>query len=341
MIAIQRIFLKRWCLLTLLIFVCYNAIWLPVLAEGLDYTLMQNLESMTLDFMICIVISFMNCLVLSMLGAKASLPDWTNKMIAVVIAGILIFNLAMCFPLAIVKWWFYDRIFHDCPWNLGENYLDTYIMASVTSLITVSYMLIWVTLALRLKEKFLAEAKIKSIKNQINPHFLFNNLNAGIALIDYAPDKAVDFFTSMSRVFRTVLDRSMESTQSLNEELDDLQQYLNLLRIRFGEAIKIDVWLSDTERNMEILTGSLQLVFENIVKHNKFSADNPITVSVLTDKDTLMVINDFRPLSDKSGSRGIGHSALIHRYEDFGRHNISFRQDGDKYISQIPLFPAK
>lgn len=151
----------------------------------------------------------------------------------------------------------------------------------------------------------------------------------------------MDFFTSMSRVFRTVLDRSMESTQSLNEELDDLQQYLNLLRIRFGEAIKIDVWLSDTERNMEILTGSLQLVFENIVKHNKFSADNPITVSVLTDKDTLMVINDFRPLSDKSGSRGIGQSALIHRYEDFGRHNISFRQDGDKYISQIPLFPAK
>lgn len=185
------------------------------------------------------------------------------------------------------------------------------------------------------------QSELEQLKNQINPHFLFNNLNAGIALIDYAPDKAVDFFTSMSRVFRTVLDRSMESTQSLNEELDDLQQYLNLLRIRFGEAIKIDVWLSDTERNMEILTGSLQLVFENIVKHNKFSADNPITVSVLTDKDTLMVINDFRPLSDKSGSRGIGHSALIHRYEDFGRHNISFRQDGDKYISQIPLFPAK
>ena len=167
MTAIQRIFLKRLCLLTLLIFICYNAIWLPVLAEGVDYTLMQNLESMTLDFMICIVISFMNCLILSMLGAKASLPDWTNKMIAVVIAGILIFNLAMCFPLAIVKWWFYDRILHDCPWNFGENYLDTYIMASVTSLITVSYMLIWVTSALRLKEKFLAEAKIKSIKNQI------------------------------------------------------------------------------------------------------------------------------------------------------------------------------
>lgn len=341
MTAIQRIFLKRWCLLTLLIFVCYNAIWLPVLAEGVDYTLMQNLESMTLDFIICIVISFMNCLILSMLGAKASLPDWTNKMIAVVIAGILVFNLAMCFPLAIVKWWFYDRIFHDCPWNLGENYLDTYIMASVTSLITVSYMLIWVTLALRLKEKFLAEAIIKSIKNQINPHFLFNNLNAGIALIDYAPDKAVDFFTSMSRVFRTVLDRSMESTQSLNEELDDLQQYLNLLRIRFGETIKIDVWLNDMEREMLILTGSLQLIFENIVKHNRFSAENPISVSIVAKGDNLLIVNDYRPLSDTSGSHGIGQSAIIHRYEDFGKHDISFRQEDDKYISQLPLFSAK
>ena len=134
MTAIQRIFLKRLCLLTLLIFICYNAIWLPVLAEGVDYTLMQNLESMTLDFMICIVISFMNCLILSMLGAKASLPDWTNKMIAVVIAGILIFNLAMCFPLAIVKWWFYDRILHDCPWNLGGK-LPRHIYHGVCNII--------------------------------------------------------------------------------------------------------------------------------------------------------------------------------------------------------------
>lgn len=341
MTAIQKIFLKRWCLLTLLIFVCYNAIWLPVLAEGVDYTLMQNLKGMTLDFMICIVISFMNCLILSVLGAKASLPDWTNKMIAVVIAGILIFNLAMCFPLAIVKWWIYDRLFHDCPWNLGENYLDTYIMASVTSLITVSYMLIWVTSALRLKDKFLAEAKIKSIKNQINPHFLFNNLNTGISLIDYAPDKAVDFFTSMSRVFRTVLDRSMESTQPLKDELDDLEQYLNLLRIRFGEAIRIDVWLNDTEREMLILTGSLQLIFENIVKHNRFSEENPISVSVVTKGDSLLIVNDYRPLSDTSGSHGIGQSAIIHRYEDFGKQNITFHQDGDKYISQLPLFSAK
>ena len=75
-------------------------------------------------------------------------------MIAVVIAGILIFNLAMCFPLAIVKWWFYDRYYMTGPWNLGENYLDTYIMAFVKSLITVSYMLIWVTCIAAERESF-------------------------------------------------------------------------------------------------------------------------------------------------------------------------------------------
>lgn len=342
MTAIQtRIFLKRWCLLTPLIFVCYNAIWIPVLTEADNYTWIQNLKSMSLDFFMCVATSFINCLILTVMGAKVSISDLTNKKIGLVIGGICLFNLAICMPFAIMKWWFYDKIFHDCPWSFGENYLDSYVMSSVASIIIVGYLLIWVTTTLRQKEKFLAEAKIKSIKNQINPHFLFNNLNAGIALIDYAPDKAVDFFTSMSKVFRTVLDRSMESTQSLKEELDDLQQYLNLLRIRFGEAIKIDVWLSDTELKMKILTGSLQLVFENVVKHNKFSVENPITVSVLTDGDTLIVINDFRPLSDNTGSHGIGQSALIHRYEDFGKHNISFRQEDRKYISQIPLFPAK
>ena len=117
-------------------------------------------------------------------------------------------------------------------------------------------MLIWVTSALRLKEKFLAEAKIKSIKNQINPHFLFNNLNAGIALIDYAPDKAVDFFTSMSRVSGLSLTALWSQP---NRSMKNLMTFSNIsisLRIRFGEAIKIDVWLSDTERNMEILTGT-------------------------------------------------------------------------------------
>ncbi len=183
--------------------------------------------------------------------------------------------------------------------------------------------------------------KIKSLKNQINPHFLFNNLNAGISLIDYAPDKAVDFFTSMSRVYRTVLDHSMEAIHPLQDEIRDLDHYLNLLRIRFGNAIKIDYWLNDKERQMMILCGSLQIIFENIVKHNRFSVEEPMSVSILTKGDSLVVVNDYRPLTDNPASHGIGQSALIHRYEDFGKTNISFRQEDDKYISELPLFHAK
>lgn len=339
--VLSRVFLTRWCRVTLLIFICYNAIWLPVLNEEANYTSIQIMKSSAVDFIMCAFTSFMNCLGLHILRNKITITNCANKTIGIVIAGIVLFNLAVCFPLACVKWWAYNRIFFPCPWDLGENYLDTYIMSSVTSIIIVSYMLIGVTSSLRQKEKFLAEAKIQSIKNQINPHFLFNNLKAGIALIDYAPDKAVDFFTSMSRVFRIVLDRSMESTQPLKDELNDLEQYLNLIRIRFGEAIRIDVWLNDMEREMLILTGSLQLIFENIVKHNRFSAENPISVSIVAKGDNLLIVNDYRPLSDTSGSHGIGQSAIIHRYEDFGKHDISFRQEDDKYISQLPLFSAK
>lgn len=303
--------------------------------------MIQNLKSMSLDFVVCMVISLLNCLMFAIPIMKWSMLYRTNKKIAILIAGISLFNLAICLPFALVKWWFYDCIFHDCPWSLGENYLDSYVMCSVASIVIVSYMLIMVMATLRRKEKFFAEAKMQSIKNRINPHFLFNNLNAGIALIDYAPDKAVDFFTSMSRVYRTVLERSMGTMQSVKSELNDLEQYLNLLRIRFGEAVKLDLQLNDRERGMKILSGSLQLIFENIVKHNRFSAEEPIVVRVYTKGDALVIINDFRPLADKSGSHGIGQSAIIYRYEDFGKHNISFRQEGDKYISQLPLFPAQ
>lgn len=337
----SRVFLKRWCRVALLIFICYNAIWLPVLIKEVDYTSIPFLKSSAVDFTLCAFTSFINCLGLYIFRSRITITNCTNKTIGIVIAGIVLFNLAIIFPLACLKWWAYNCIFYSCPWDLGKNFLDTYVMSSVTSIIIVSYMLIGVTSSLRQKEKFLAEAKIQSIKNQINPHFLFNNLNAGISLIDYAPDKAVDFFTSMSRVFRTVLDRSMESTQPLKDELKDLEQYLNLLRIRFGEAIRIDVLLNDTERGMFILTGSLQLIFENIVKHNRFSAENPISVSVVTKGDSLLIVNDYRPLSDTSGSHGIGQSTIINRYEDFGQQNITFHQEGDKYISQLPLFSAK
>lgn len=331
----------QWCRLTLLIFLCYNLMWIPVMTEEEKFTWAQTINSLLIDLVVCGIISFINCSVLSALRRRLELSEWTNRRIAATISGIVVFNMAVCFPFSVVKWWLYDRIFHNCPWNLGENWLDNYVMSSVISIIIVSYMLIWVSSALRQKEKFLADMKIKSLKNQINPHFLFNNLNAGIVLIDYAPDKAVDFFTSMSKVYRTVLDHSMETTHSLQEEIRDLDQYLNLLSIRFGEAIKTDCWLNDKEKRMMILCGSLQIIFENIVKHNRFSVEEPMTVSILTKGDSLIVVNDYRPLADSPASHGIGQSALIHRYEDFGMTNISFRQEGDKYISQLPLSHAK
>lgn len=190
----------QWCRLTLLIFLCYNLLWIPVMAEEENFTWTQTVNSIILDLVACAIISFINCMVLAVLRRRLEITEWTNKRITVTITGIVLFNMAVCFPLSVVKWRLYDRIFHNCPWDLGENWLDNYVMSSVISIIIVSHMLIWVNSALRKKEKFLAGMKIKSLKNQINPHFLFNNLNAGISLIDYAPDKAVDFFTSMSRV---------------------------------------------------------------------------------------------------------------------------------------------
>lgn len=331
----------RWGWLTLLIFLCYNILWVPVLMKVEGGSWGFTLRSLTVDILICAVISFFNCFILNTLNTRMSLSDWTGNKIVIAIIGILLFNIMICFPFSAIKWWLYNKIFTAYPWDMIENYIDTYVMSSVTSIIIVSYMLIWVTSSLRQKDKFLADAKIKALKNQINPHFLFNNLNAGISLIDYDPEKAVDFFTAMSRVFRTVLERSMETLQPLDKELDDLEQYMKLLHIRFGNAVKIDCWLSDNDRKHMILSGSLQLVFENIIKHNRFSVEEPMNIIIHTKGDLLEILNDYRPLSDKTPSHGIGQSALIHRYEDFGHHNISFHQDDDRYISQLPLFNEK
>lgn len=332
--------LRLWWRTTILIFLCYDVLWIPILIEDNSYVASQIVKSLLVDVTVCSLISLVNCLVCHLIKSRFINTESTNKRIIIAVLGIFVFNLALCFPFSVVKWWLYDTIFHDCPWTPGENWLDTYILSSVASIILVSNMLIWVTGVLRQKERTLAEARLKSLKNQINPHFLFNNLNAGIALIDYAPDKAVSFFTSMAKVFRTVLERSMVSTHSLKEELEDLGQYLNLLRIRFGEAINIELRLNDADMHKLILGGTLQLIFENIVKHNRFSVSEPISVIIFAEDDAIFVINDYRPLSENSGSHGVGQPAIIRRYVDFGKTNISFRMEGDKYISQLPLLPT-
>ncbi|HLT73045.1 MAG TPA: histidine kinase, partial [Cyclobacteriaceae bacterium] len=170
--------------------------------------------------------------------------------------------------------------------DLGRSYTYTiYIALIITVVITLflhgrQFLFFWREEIVE-KEKFQREsitAKYESLKNQVNPHFLFNNLNALTNLVYEDQEKAVRFVKQLADVYRYVLDTRNQEVVPLKDELTFLQSYICLQRIRFGDKLSIDVALPDQE--VFITPLALQMLIENAIKHNIVSAEDPLSISI-------------------------------------------------------------
>lgn len=337
-----RKFLVWWGSTSLLILLCYELSWIAAVSHRHAYLWSHLLKISLSDAATCAVVALLNCIGLSLLRNRFDIAKWSNKRISFLLGGILLFNFLINVPFC-----FSEDCFYSAMWGKGGIevdfwYIGTFFISSISSLVFISTVLLWVASELRREEKARSDAKLTAIRNQINPHFLFNNLNTGISLIEYDSKKAVEFFTSMSKVFRTVLDKYMTKYQSVADEISDLEQYLNLIRIRFGNVLIINNRLTEKEMSAYILSGALQLIFENIIKHNCFSTAKPLNVDIQCDMNLLTVINDCRPLKTAKKDSGIGQNMIRERYAHIETDGVCmFRQLGNKYISQLPLLSDK
>ena len=168
-------------------------------------------------------------------------------------------------------------------------------------------------------EKYKAEsanAQLQNLKNQLNPHFLFNNLSVLSSLVYQNQDKAVDFINELSKVYRYVLENKNAELVTLQEELGFLEHYIYLLKIRFGENIVFDIRIDETE-NSFLPPMCLQMLVENTIQHNETSQANPLKVSIFTENNRLIVFNPIQPRSDKSESSQTGLKNMKFRYQFF------------------------
>lgn len=179
-------------------------------------------------------------------------------------------------------------------------------------------------------------AKYETLKNQVNPHFLFNSLNALTNLVQEDKEKASLFIRQLAEVYRYVLDAKDKEVVSLAEELVFLKSYLFLQQIRFGSKLKVVFEIRDHGILVAPLT--LQMLIENAIKHNVVSEADPLVITISEDGDTIVVRNNLQLRSSiGSASTGVGLENISRRYESLGRGGVEVVPDPDFFIVRIPV----
>lgn len=187
----------------------------------------------------------------------------------------------------------------------------------------------------KLKQEGVA-ARYESLKNQVNPHFLFNSLNALSNLVYENQDLAVQFIKQLSEVYRYVLDTKDQELVSKEVELRFLESYIFLQKIRFNENLRIRIDLTDTETFFPPLV--LQMLIENAIKHNEISAENPLTISIFANDRFVIVENNLqkrRSLGEES--TGVGLSNIISRYSFLSKEKVQVIEGNGMFTVKLPI----
>ena len=158
-----------------------------------------------------------------------------------------------------------------------------------------------------------ANAKFESLKNQIDPHFLFNSLNVLSSLIEENPDNAQRFTTSLSKIYRYVLEQKDKELVPVEEELAFAKTYMNLLKMRFENSLFYELPTSFISPEAKVVPLSLQLLLENTVKHNVVSEQRPLHIRIYVEGDYLAVQNDYQKKEVLQERQGVGLQNIVDR----------------------------
>jgi len=182
-----------------------------------------------------------------------------------------------------------------------------------------------------------ANAKFESLKNQIDPHFLFNSLNVLSSLIEENPENAQRFTTSLSKIYRYVLEQKDKELVSVAEELAFAKTYMNLLKMRFENSLFYELPTTVISTEAKVVPLSLQLLLENTVKHNVVSEQRPLHIRIYVEGDYLAVQNDYQKKEVLQDRQGVGLQNIINRYGIITKRKVLISQNENTFTVKIPI----
>ncbi len=187
-------------------------------------------------------------------------------------------------------------------------------------------------------KKISVQAQFQALKNQVNPHFLFNNLNVLSTLVYKDAAVASEFIEELAKVYRYVLQNFEKELIELRSELEFIRSYCYLLEKRFGKSLHIDIDIPETFLSYHIVPVALQMLIENAIKHNVSSRNRPLHIRVYVDENQQLVVqNNLQPKQEKEISTQIGLENISQRYQFVSKQTITVQQEADFFIIRLPL----
>lgn len=182
------------------------------------------------------------------------------------------------------------------------------------------------------------QAELQSLKAQLDPHFMFNNFSTLANLIVEGPDDALAFLHRLSQVYRYMINNLEKDVISLKEELDFIEAYIYLIRIRFGDNLHISMAIPDVYKTWGIAPASLQLLVENAVKHNIAAKTQPLYITIgITDHFMLEVKNNLQRITAPTPSTKMGLQNIRQRYRLLTGKEPVITETADTFSVQVPL----
>lgn len=181
------------------------------------------------------------------------------------------------------------------------------------------------------------KSQYESLKSQLNPHMFFNSLNTLNSLIRESPQKAQCYTCELSKVLRYTLHTTDTNSASLAQELEFVKAYIYLLKTRYEENLNFDINIDNKLLDHTLPPMSIQMLIENVVKHNEISTKRPMYISINASGNTITITNPIQPKISMAQGEKIGLKNLNRRYELLFKQEINIKNDNKIYTVILPL----
>ena len=238
-------------------------------------------------------------------------------------------------------------VFYSDTWtgNSPAQFLRLYL-ASLIAQVTIYCLVYMVHYAITAQNKMLkergkaseAQYRYQILKRQVNPHFLFNSLNALDCMIcDEKTKQASTYIHKLAGVYRYMLKSEEEQLVTLEEELQFVAKYIDLMMVRFPEGFRVEINASPELNKKFILPCSLQLLIENAVKHNVVNAEHPLVITITGTPDCITIENNIIPKITHVSSTGLGQKYIRQQYQSLCGKTVEISKTEDTYKVVLPL----
>ncbi|MEZ5351667.1 MAG: sensor histidine kinase [Bryobacteraceae bacterium] len=280
-----------------------------------------------------------------LLPKMGSQPDWLHHPRRR-LASLLLLSSFYTVPVStLLLWLWYRMTAAETDWNV----LRATVLLTLISVFFIvhSYETVYLIrqrtydrIAYEKVERAKAQAELASLREQVDPHFMFNCLNTLAGLTEEDPERATEFTVAMANVYRYILRTREQDLVPLRDEMDFLRAYYSLLRLRFDDGVQL-VTPSEAPSGVLIPPAALQMALENAVKHNEFSGAQPLVVKVEWSDGEAVVTNAKSPRPRPAETAALGLRNLDERYRLTMQRPIQVLDAEGRFQLRLPLSDSR